>query len=85
MKKFRQYIAKAATISPTLLQEERIKIEEDIKEKVVKDKGISEKLSNIMKLSKLMSRSHGRSDILFEDYERAACLHEQQVPPKPVQ
>lgn len=60
-------------IDPKLEDKERKLIEKDLAEEKNK-KLIGINLENLMKFSKLLARSYGRSNITFEDYQRSKEL-----------
>lgn len=68
-------------IDPKLEEPERKLIEKDIAVENMKQK-IGSSLADIMKISKLLAKSHGRSSILFSDFQRAKELIEYNQPSK---
>jgi hypothetical protein len=69
------------TLNPKLDEEQRKLIEKELAEEQQKEK-LAVNLANIMKLSRLLARSHGRNEIIFDDFRRSRELIELNLPTK---
>lgn len=69
----RKYLQAAMKLDPKLDEDQRKLIEKELSKEEFKQK-ISASLGDIMKMSKLLARSHGRNFITLDDFHRGKQL-----------
>lgn len=76
----RRYLQAVMKLDPKLDEDQRKLIEKELLKEEFKQK-IGTNLTDIMKMSKLLARSHGRTFITLEDFQRGKQLIDLNVIP----